>query len=140
MEKTRYQQGIDKLMTYTSETGTTHLQIVENLKDIAPDVSKYIMEFAYGDIYSRNGLTNQQRALVTVSSLITQGTEPQLELHMNTALTSGVTAEELVEVITQLIPYTGFPRVLNALTVAKKVFADRDISVDTRKVEQSQSL
>lgn len=100
MEKTRYQQGIDKLMTYTSETGTTHLQIAENLKDIAPDVSKYIMEFAYGDIYSRNGLTNQQRALVTVSSLITQGTEPQLELHMNTALTSGVTAEELVEVIT----------------------------------------
>ncbi|QAT67874.1 carboxymuconolactone decarboxylase family protein [Bacillus sp. IG6] len=110
---------------------STHLKISDELEDIAPDVSKYIIEFAYGDIYSRPGLTNQQRALVTMSSLVTQGTEPQLQLHINTALTSGLTPEEVVEAIIQLIPYTGFPRVLNALTIAKKVFTQRHVQVST---------
>lgn len=136
MEQTKYQQGMDKLMEYTATKGSTHLKIADELKYIAPDVPKYIIEFAYGEIYSRSGLTNQQRALVTVASLITQGTEPQLELHINTALTSGITAEEIVETITQLIPYTGFPRVLNALSVAQKVFKDREITVEVSKVEQ----
>lgn len=103
------------------------------MQDIAPDVGKYIIEFAYGEIYSRAGLTNKQRALITISSLVTQGTEPQLELHINTGLTAGLTKEEIVESITHLIPYTGFPRVLNALTVAKKVFAMRDEEVSESK-------
>ncbi|MBH0164601.1 carboxymuconolactone decarboxylase family protein [Fictibacillus sp. 7GRE50] len=129
MEKDRFQNGLDKLMEYTltdNKDISTHLKISDDLQDIAPDVGKYIIEFAYGEIYSRVGLTNKQRALVTISSLVTQGTEPQLELHINTGLTAGLTKEEIVESITHLIPYTGFPRVLNALTVAKKVFAVRD--------------
>ncbi|MDR7074033.1 carboxymuconolactone decarboxylase family protein [Fictibacillus barbaricus] len=128
MEKNRYKNGLDKLMEYTLTDNndiSTHLKISEDLEDIAPDVAKYIIEFAYGEIYSREGLSNKQRALVTISSLVTQGTEPQLELHINTGLTAGLTKEEIVESITHLIPYTGFPRVLNALTVAKKVFAMR---------------
>ncbi|MCA0991689.1 carboxymuconolactone decarboxylase family protein [Pseudalkalibacillus hwajinpoensis] len=132
MENDRMKQGLDKLMEYTLSTNddiSTHLKISDDLEEIAPDVGKYIIEFAYGDIYSREGLTNQQRALITLSSLITQGTEPQLELHINTALTSGLTPKELVEAIMQLIPYTGFPRVLNALTLAKKVFNQRELEV-----------
>ncbi|MBD7965739.1 carboxymuconolactone decarboxylase family protein [Fictibacillus norfolkensis] len=132
MEKDRYQNGLDKLMEYTltdNKDISTHLKISDDLQDIAPDVGKYIIEFAYGEIYSRAGLTNKQRALVTISSLVTQGTEPQLELHINTGLTAGLTKEEIVESITHLIPYTGFPRVLNALTVAKKVFSMRDEEV-----------
>ncbi|MFK3960502.1 carboxymuconolactone decarboxylase family protein [Guptibacillus hwajinpoensis] len=132
MEKDLLQQGLDKLMEYTLSSNddiSTHLKISDDLEEIAPDVGKYIIEFAYGDIYSRDGLTNQQRALVTLSSLVTQGTEPQLELHINTALTSGLTASEVVEAIIQLIPYTGFPRVLNALTLAKKVFTQRNLEV-----------
>jgi 4-carboxymuconolactone decarboxylase len=128
MESNRYKNGIDKLMEYTLTDNSdisTHLKISDDLADIAPDVAKYIIEFAYGEIYTREGLSNKQRALVTISSLVTQGTEPQLELHINTGLTAGLTKEEIVESITHLIPYTGFPRVLNALTVAKKVFAMR---------------
>ena len=136
MEKDRLQQGLDKLMEYTLSSNddiSTHLKISDDLEEIAPDVGKYIIEFAYGDIYSRDGLTNQQRALVTLSSLVTQGTEPQLELHINTALTSGLTASEVVEAIIQLIPYTGFPRVLNALTLAKKVFTQRNLEVSVHE-------
>jgi 4-carboxymuconolactone decarboxylase len=105
---------------------STHLKIADDLRDLAPDVARYIVEFGYGDIYSRSGLTKRQRALVTLSSLVTQGTEPQIELHVNTGLTAGLTKEEIVEAIIHLIPYTGFPRVLNALYVAKKVFAQRE--------------
>ncbi|RDI36450.1 carboxymuconolactone decarboxylase family protein [Falsibacillus pallidus] len=130
MSEQRYQHGLDKLMEYTltdNKDISTHLKISEALQDIAPDVAKYIIEFAYGDIYFRSGLSNERRALVTISSLVTQGTEPQLELHINTGLTAGLTPKEIVESIIQLIPYTGFPRVLNALNVAKKVFAQRDV-------------
>jgi len=133
MTEDRYQKGLDKLMEYTmtgNDNISTHLKIEESLKDIAPDVSKYIIEFAYGDIYTRPGLDNQQRALVVISSLVTQGTEPQLELHINTGLTSGLTPRQIVETFIQLVPYTGFPRVLNALAVAKKVFANRNVTVE----------
>jgi len=136
MTQDRYQKGLDKLMEYTltnNDDISTHLKITEDLKDLAPDVGKYIIQFAYGDIYSRSGLDNKQRALVTISSLITQGTEPQLELHLNT----GLTATEIVESIIQLIPYTGFPRVLNALRVAKKVFSQRHITFPTSEGTQS---
>ncbi|KNH24263.1 MULTISPECIES: carboxymuconolactone decarboxylase family protein [Priestia] len=138
MAQDSYQKGLDKLMEYTLTSNddiSTHLKITEDLKDLAPDVGKYIIEFAYGDIYSRPGLTNKQRALVTISSLVTQGTEPQLELHLNTGLTAGLEPNEIVESIIQLIPYTGFPRVLNALNVAKKVFAQRDVEVETGEKE-----
>ncbi|EOO58622.1 hypothetical protein IKE_06237 [Bacillus cereus VD196] len=133
MNEDRFQQGYAKLMEYTltnEKEVYTHLQISEELKEIAPDVGKYIIEFAYGDIYSRPGLDNKQRALITISSLVTQGTEPQLELHLNTGLTAGLTPTEIIESIMHLIPYTGFPRVLNALTVAKKVFAKRHVSIN----------
>ncbi|SFD45753.1 4-carboxymuconolactone decarboxylase [Bacillus sp. OV194] len=135
----RYQHGLDKLMEYTlteNKEISTHLKISDDLKDIAPDAVKFIIEFGYGDIYSRSGLTNKQRAQITIASLVTQGTEPQLELHVNTGLTAGLTPVEIVESFIQLIPYTGFPRILNALAVAKRVFAQRGVSAVSAVKEQ----
>ncbi len=132
MEKTRYEQGVDIIREYTltdNEEIGTHKDIVAAFKDLAPDLESYIVEFAFGDIYSREGLTKQQQTMVTISSLVTQGTEPQLELHINTGLTIGLTPKEIVGTIVHLIPYTGFPRVLNALKIVKKVFAQRDVKV-----------
>ena len=125
-----HQRGLRKLQEYTlreSGTSATHSKIVEDLADIAPDVGRYIVEFGYGEIYSRPGLTNQQRSLITIASLVTQGTERELELHINTGLTAGLTSTEIVESIIHLIPYTGFPRVLNALYVVKQVFEQRQV-------------
>lgn len=138
MKTNRYQKGVEKLMEYTdtnNKESFTHLKIEENLKDIAPDVSRFMIEFTYGDIYTRAGLDNKQRALVTISSLVTLGTLPQLELHLNTGLTSGLTADEIIETFIQLLSYVGFPRVLNAIGVAKKVFAQRGISVKIPAIE-----
>ena len=99
-----------------------------SLKDIAPDVGKFIMEFAFNDIYSRPGLNLQQRELVTISCLLTQGdTAEQLKVHLNGCLNVGLTQTEIIEAIIHCIPYVGFPKVLNTLTVAKEVFKDRGL-------------
>ena len=100
--------------------------MIRSLESVAPDVGRLIVEFAFGEIYPRGGLSVQERELVTVTSLLTAGgCEPQLEVHVNGALNVGVPQEKIVEAFIQCIPYTGFPRVLNALFVAKKVFAER---------------
>ncbi|MGV9867703.1 carboxymuconolactone decarboxylase family protein [Rhodococcus koreensis] len=84
-----------------------------------------MVEFAFGDIYTREGMTKKEQSLVTISSLVTLGTDPQIELHVNTALTVGLTKEDIVGAITHLIPYIGFPRVLNALNIVKSVLSQR---------------
>ena len=74
MGKTRYQQGVDIIneitVTNNKEIGT-HMDIVAAFKDIAPDLESYIVEFAFGDIYSREGTTQQQKTMVTIASLVT---------------------------------------------------------------------
>lgn len=66
--------------------------------------------------------------MVTITSLLTLGRcEPQLEIHINGALDVGISTQKIIETFIQCIPYVGFPRVLNAMTVAKKVFTDRKI-------------
>lgn len=108
------------------------MEIGESFSDIAPDLSRYVVEYAFGDIYARNGLDNKQKVLTTISSLVSQGM-PQIEIHINSGLNVGLTPDEIVGCIMHLLPYTGFPRVLNALKVAKKVFEERGVEVDTSK-------
>lgn len=134
MANARYQQGIEKIqeftLTHSDANPAGEMDIGEGFEDIAPDLSKYVVEFAFGEIYSRPGLDNKQKVLTTISALVAQGT-PQIELHINSGLTVGLKPEEIVGCIVHLIPYTGFPRVLNALKVAKKVFEERGVSVTT---------
>lgn len=104
--------------------------VMTSLKDIAPDISQYILEFAFGDIYARPGLTLQQRELVTITALLVQGdTSSQLTVHLNGCLNVGLTPKEIIETCIHCIPYIGFPRVLNAITVAQQVFTSRHITV-----------
>lgn len=131
MTKDRYQKGLDKLLELTtpdSENPTGHMDIGEGFKDIAPDLSKYVVEFAFGDIYARPGLDNKQKVLTTISALVAQGT-PQIGMHVKTGLTVGLTPEEIVGCIMHLIPYTGFPRALNALKAAQEVFEEQGITI-----------
>lgn len=133
MAEDRYQKGLDKLKELTtpdSNNPTGHMDIGEGFTDIAPDLRKYVVEFAFGDIYARPGIDNKQKVLTTISALVAQGT-PQIEMHIKTGLEVGLTPEEMVGCIMHLIPYTGFPRALNALKAAQQVFAEQGISVTT---------
>jgi 4-carboxymuconolactone decarboxylase len=121
----RFQGGWQRLVEVDAEGGE---RVIESLKDVAPDLGRYVVEFAYGEIYRRPVLDLRQRELVTISALTTLGgAEPQLEVHVNAGLNVGLTAREVVEAILHCIPYTGFPRVLNAILVAKRVFEERDV-------------
>src|SRR5690625_1791121 len=132
MAQDRYEKGMETLKQFIiadNENPTGHMDIGEGFKDIAPDLTKYVVEFAFGDIYARPGLNNKQKVLTTISALVAQGT-PQIEMHVITGLTVGLKPEEIVGCIMHLIPYVGFPRALNALKAAQKVFAERGVSVE----------
>jgi len=105
--------------------------VMASLKVVAPDVSRYILEFAFGDIYARPGLSLQQREMITVTTLLTQGdTADQLKVHINGALNVGLKPKTIVETVIQCIPYVGFPKVLNALTVIKGILQERHLMTD----------
>jgi 4-carboxymuconolactone decarboxylase len=97
------------------------------LKEVAPDLYRLIIESAFGDILSRPGLDPKTREIATVSALTALGhAQPQLRFHLNAALNVGCTRAELAEVLMQMAVYAGVPAALNALYLAKEVFAERD--------------
>lgn len=137
MTKDRYQKGIDKIQELTNspdDNPTGFMDIGESFKDIAPDLEKYVVEYAFGEIYSRPGISNHQKVLATITALVAQG-KPQIGMHVKTGLSVGLTPEEIVGNIMHLLPYVGFPSVLNALNTAKGVFKEEGVTVDTSAVE-----
>ena len=125
MSNTRFELGAEKLKEIDGIGGEN---VIQSLQDIAPDVGKYIIEFAFGDVYTRPELSMQEREMITITSLLTTGgCEPQLEVHINGSLNVGLSPEKIIETFIQCIPYTGFPKVLNAIYTAKKIFAERHI-------------
>lgn len=116
----RYEKGWEK---FQEIHGPVAKATVESLKDISPDLGKFVTEFAFGDIYSRPGLDLKTRQMLTIASLVTLGNAPlQLKSHIKGALNVGVTQEQIVEVILQMAVYAGFPAAMNAMYAAKEVF------------------
>lgn len=125
----RYQRGWDKLKEVDGEAGE---RVIESLKDIAPDFARYLIEFPFGDIYSRPGLGLKSREIAVVAALTALGNAtPQLKVHIHGALNVGCTRQEVIEVIMQIAVYAGFPAALNGLFAAKEVFKERDASGKT---------
>ncbi|MDM0030762.1 carboxymuconolactone decarboxylase family protein [Variovorax sp. J22P271] len=121
METTRYQRGLAKLQEIDGEGG---VRVVESLADIAPDFARLLIEFPFGDIYSRPGLDLRSREIAVVAALTALGNAaPQLKVHIQGALNVGVSRTEIVETIMQMAVYAGFPAALNGLGAAREVFA-----------------
>ena len=121
IENERYQRGLAKLAEMDPQAAR---RLAESLEDIAPDFARYIVEFPFGDIFSRPGLDLRTRELITVAALTAMGhASPQLKAHLQLALDAGCTREEIVETIIQMAVYAGFPAALNGLFLAKEVFA-----------------
>lgn len=121
MLPSRYEKGLAKLQEIDGDAG---VRVIDSLCDIAPDFARYLIEFPFGDIYSRPGLDLKSREIAVVAALTALGNAaPQLKVHIQGALNVGVTRDEVVEVIMQMAVYAGFPAALNGLTAAKEVFA-----------------
>lgn len=104
--------------------------MVDELGRHFPDFARVLIEFPFGDIYSRPGLGLRERELATVAGLCTMGhAVPQLEVHLEAALHVGCTPRELVEVLMQMAVYAGFPAALNGLGAARRVFERAGIAL-----------
>jgi len=122
-ESVRYARGWEKLREIDGKAGEN---VIAALADIAPDFARLLIEFAFGDIYSRPQLDLKSREIGVVAALTALGNAaPQLKVHIHAALNVGCTQEEVVEIIMQMAVYAGFPAALNSLFAAKEVFAER---------------
>ncbi len=120
----RYMRGLKNLEKIHPEASKA---LMENLKDIAPDLGRFVVEFPYGDVYDRPGLDLKSREIATVAALTSLGdTKPELKDHIKGALNVGCSREEIIEVIIQMAVYAGFPRAINGINAAKEVFEEID--------------
>jgi len=120
----RFETGLRVLSEVDGSAGE---KVVASLADIAPDFARYLVEFPFGDIYARPGLTLREREIATIAALTAMGTaQPQLKVHISAGLHVGLSRQEIVETIIQMAVYAGFPAALNGLFAAKEVFAEKD--------------
>ncbi|MDV7695520.1 carboxymuconolactone decarboxylase family protein [Chryseobacterium soli] len=123
MQSERFKKGWGKLQEIDGEAGE---KVIESLKDISPDLGMYIIEYGFGDIYSRNGLDLKSKEIAVVAALTAMGNaEPQLKIHINGALNTGSSINEVKEVIMQMSVYSGFPSCINAMNTLKGVLEER---------------
>lgn len=102
--------------------------MIASLADICPDLGRYIVEFGFGDVYSRPSLSLRERELATIAALTALGTAmPQLKVHIAAGLNVGLSRDEILEAIIQMSLYAGFPAALNGVFAAKEVFAQHDV-------------
>lgn len=122
MHSERYIRGLAMLRSIDGKAGEA---VVESLGDIAPDFATYLLEFPFGDIYSRPGLDLKKREIAVVAALTALGNaRPQLKVHISAALNVGCGREEIVETIMMMAVYAGFPAALNGLAAAREVFSE----------------
>ena len=88
----------------------------------APKLAELTDDVLFGDVWQRTELSPRDRSLVTVAALIANGNTEQLPSHLNRAKANGISETELGEVMTHLAFYTGWPRAISAILVAKDVF------------------
>jgi 4-carboxymuconolactone decarboxylase len=92
--------------------------------EIAPKLAQLSQDVLFGDVWERPGLSKRDRSLITVASLVARHRPAQLPFHMKLALTNGVTADELVELITHLAFYAGWPNAVTAAEVLASVLEE----------------
>lgn len=95
--------------------------------DIAPALAEYTDKVLFGDVWERPGLSKRDRSLITVATLVALYRTNELPFHLKRALDNGVSRDELIELITHLAFYAGWPTASSALTIARRVFQENAV-------------
>jgi 4-carboxymuconolactone decarboxylase len=93
-------------------------------EDIAPALGRYTDEVLFGDVWERPGLSKRDRSLITVAALVALYRTGELPFHVRRALENGVARDELVELVTHLAFYAGWPCASTAVGIARRVFEE----------------
>lgn len=123
-DEERYQQG---MVVRREVLGDAHVdRTVQNLTPLNEEFQNFITRYAWGDIWSRPGLDQHTRSMITIAMLIALNREAELKMHLNAAFNNGVTREELKELIMHSALYCGLPAANATLHLAQQVFDQRD--------------
>jgi 4-carboxymuconolactone decarboxylase len=114
----RYERGRERFLEVHDEKA---LATVESLGDLG----RAIVEFAYGDVYTRPGLSLRDREIAAVAALVATGRSSQIPQHLRASLKAGLTPDELHEIILQTATIAGFPPAMNAISTLKTLLAGR---------------
>jgi 4-carboxymuconolactone decarboxylase len=104
--------------------GDEHAKRLALVRRLEPELADLVLREGFGGIYADERLTLEQRSLVTLSTLVTQGKPRQLESHIRAALHQGIPAKTISAVFVHLFLYVGMPSVIEALTVLSAVLED----------------
>ena len=127
----RLHRGMERLAAVDGAAGQA---VVEALGRDFPDFARYVLEFPFGDIYARPGLSLRDREIATVAALCALGhAGPQLRVHLHAGLHVGVAPAELVEVLMQMAVYAGFPAALNGLALLRSVCEERGVPLPAQQ-------
>ena len=96
--------------------------ISPKLASVAPSIGELATSFAYGQVWSREGLSKRDRSIATIAALVVLNCPSELKLHALRGLANGLTKEEVGEIVTQLTPYVGFPLSVTAAAAIGEVF------------------
>ncbi|MBS0953387.1 carboxymuconolactone decarboxylase family protein [Lactiplantibacillus plantarum] len=112
-------------------TSGTKEHLTSQVSKIAPDIDAYIKNFVFGEIYARQGINKQEKVLATITALAAMGgCETELHTHINTAINVKIMPKKIIDTLIQILPYAGFPRVINAISICKQVFKERNVPFD----------
>ena len=118
----KYEIGLRRIQDIL---GASALDTVKRFEEISPDFSKYVVEFAYGDLYERKGISDKTREIAAVACIIGQGnTGFPLRAHIKGMLNVGWTKNEIIEVLLFLVGYVGFPSIVDSFNIVKEVFEE----------------
>lgn len=124
MDSERFKKGMDIIRRQLGPEADGYVEKIRGMSEIFGRVN---VEFPFGDLYSRNVLDPKTREMITIAALTVQGySQLELKVHIKGALYNGVTREEIMEIITQMLAYCGFPAATNALLTAQELFDELD--------------
>ncbi len=98
----------------------------ELIGDVAPKLTELTEDVLFSDIWERPGLSKRDRSLITIATLVALNRAEQLPFHLRRALENGITKDEIIEVITHLAFYSGWPTAMSAVLLAKDVFRENE--------------
>ena len=120
--------ALDVLTTIVGDPNLDKKATEQSILDGYGDLGDIMMNFAFGDVWSRPQLSRRDRSLVVISALTALNMKHELEIHIGVGLNHGLTPAEVEEIMITLIPYGGFPRVIDGMILARKVFGERGVS------------
>ena len=120
----QYERGLELLRRIDGAAGEA---VVNVLGKAFPDLAEIMVSHAFGEVYSRPGLSLRDRELITLGALAALGNaRPQLKVHLHAALNVGLTEDEIRELMLHISVYAGYPAALNGLFAAQEVFEERE--------------